>query len=297
MKIGFLGLGQMGTPMAMRLLAAGHELSVWNRTEERADPLLREGAILAGTPAEAELGAEVVITMLFDDAACERVVFGDNGLMDALSPGAIHVSCSTISVALSERLTAEHTRRGHHFVAAPVFGRPNIAEAGRLWIVAAGADEAIQRVRPLFEPLSRGVTVVGREPRMAHAVKLGGNFLISAMIHSLSESFVYAEGQGIDPELFMETVNNALFQSTFYAAYAKVMLHPPEHPGATIELGAKDLGLLRQAAAARGTSLSLADNMAAIFAEAQRTGLGSEDWAVGQYRMAQRRGSGKMKSK
>lgn len=297
MKIGFLGLGQMGTPMAMRLLAAGHELSVWNRTEGRADPLLREGAILAGTPAEAELGADVVITMLFDDAAYERVVFGDNGLMDALSPGAIHVSCSTISVALSERLAAEHTRRGHHFVAAPVFGRPNIAEAGRLWIVAAGADEAIERVRPLFEPLSRGITVVGREPRMAHAVKLGGNFLISAMIHSLSESFVYAEGQGIDPELFMETVNNALFQSPFYAAYGKVMLHPPEHPGATIELGAKDLRLLRQAAAARDTSLSLAGNMAEIFAEAQQIGLGSEDWAVGQYRMAQRRGSGKMKSK
>ena len=291
MKIGFLGLGQMGTPMAMRLLAAGHELTVWNRSEARADPLLREGAVLAGTPAEAELGADAVVTMLFDDAAYERVLFGDNGLMDALSPGAVHVSCSTISVALSERLTAEHARRGQRFVAAPVFGRPNIAEAGRLWIVAAGADEDIDRVRPLFEPLSRGVTVVGREPRMAHAVKLGGNFLISAMIHSLSESFVYAEGQGIAPELFMETVNNALFQSPFYAAYGKIMLHPPEHPGGTLDLGAKDLGMLRQAAAARGTRLSLADAMAEIFAEAQRSGFGSEDWAIGQYRMAQRRGS------
>ncbi len=291
MKIGFLGLGQMGVPMAMRLLAAGHELSVWNRTEARADPLLREGAVLAGTPAEAELGAEAVITMLFDDAAYERVLFGDNGLMDALSPGAIHISCSTISVALSERLTAEHARRGHRFVAAPVFGRPNVAEAGRLWIVAAGADEALERVRPLFGPLSRGVTVVGREPRQAHAVKLGGNFLICAMICSLSESFVYAEGQGIAPEVFLETVNNALFQSPFYAAYGKVMLHPPENPGATMGLGAKDLGLLRQAAAARHTSLSLADKLAEIFAEAQQTGLASEDWAIGQYRMAQRHGA------
>jgi len=291
MKIGFLGLGQMGVPMAMRLLAAGHELSVWNRTETRADPLLREGAVLAGTPAEAELGAEAVITMLLDDAAYERVLFGDNGLMDALSPGAIHISCSTISVALSERLTAEHARRGHRFVAAPVFGRPNVAEAGRLWIVAAGADEAIECVRPLFGPLSRGVTVVGREPRQAHAVKLGGNFLICAMIYSLSESFVYAEGQGIAPEVFLETVNNALFQSPFYEAYGKVMLHPPENPGATMGLGAKDLGLLRQAAAARHTRLSLADDLAEIFAEAQQTGLASEDWAIGQYRMAQRRGA------
>lgn len=288
MKIGFLGLGQMGTPMAMRLLAAGHELSVWNRTEARADPLLREGAVLAGTPAEAELGADAVMTMLFDDAAYERVLFGDNGLMDALSPGAIHISCSTISVALSERLTAEHARRGHQFVAAPVFGRPNIAETGRLWIVAAGAEEAIERIRPLFGPLSRGATVVGHEPRQAHAVKLGGNFLISAMIHSLSESFVYAEGQGIAAEVFMETINDALFQSPLYAVYGKVMLHPPEQPGATMELGAKDLDLFRQAAAAHGTRLGLADRMAGIFAEARRTGLGSEDWAVGQYRMAQR---------
>ncbi len=291
MRIGFLGLGQMGMPMAARLLAAGHELTVWNRSEARADPILREGAVLAGTPAEAELGAEAVITMLFDDAAYERVLFGDNGLMDALSPGVLHISCSTISVALSERITAEHTRRGHPFVAAPVFGRPNIAEAGRLWIVAAGPDEAIERARPLFDPLSRGVTVVGREPRLAHALKLGGNFLISAMIHSLSETFVYAEKQGIDPEIFLETVNNALFQSPLYAAYGKVMLHPPERPGATLNLGAKDLKLLRDAAAARQTRLSLADSMAAIFAEAQKTGLAEEDWAVGQFRMAQRRGS------
>ena len=132
MKIGFLGLGKMGTPMALRLLAAGHELSVWNRTEGRTEPLLREGAIAAGTPAEAELGADAVITMLFDDAAHEEVLFGANGLMDALEPGALHISCSTISVALSEKLTAEHARRGHLFVAAPVFGRPNVAEEGTL---------------------------------------------------------------------------------------------------------------------------------------------------------------------
>jgi len=289
MKIGFLGLGKMGTPMARRLMAAGHELTVWNRSEARADPLIHEGAILAGTPAEAELGAAAIVTMLFDDAAYEGVFFGAHGLMDELSPGVLHISCSTISVALSERLTAEHARRGHQFVAAPVFGRPNVAEEGRLWIVMAGADAAVAKARPLLEPLSRGITVVGPEPRQAHAVKLGGNFLISAMIHSLGESFAYAAAQGIEPEIFLETVNSALFQSPFYAAYGKVMLHPPEQPGATIELGAKDLRLLREAAASRHTRLSLADNMAEIFAEASRTGLRNEDWAVGQYRMAQRR--------
>lgn len=290
MKIGFLGLGQMGSAMALRLVAAGHDLTVWNRTESRADPLLREGAVLAGTPAEAELGADAVVTMLFDDAAYERVLYGDNGLMDALSPGALHIACSTISVSLSERLTAEHARRGHQFVAAPVFGRPDVAEQGQLWIVVAGAEDAIARARPAFEPISRGVTVVGKEPRQAHAVKLGGNFLISAMIHSLSESFVYAAGQGVDPEVFNETVNNALFRSPFYAAYGKVILHPPEHPGSSLSMGAKDLRLFREAAAASGTRSSLADSMAAIFAEAQQTGLTDEDWAVGQYKMALRRG-------
>ena len=141
MRIGFLGLGKMGTAMALRLMAAGHELAVWNRTEGRTKPLIREGAIAAATPAEAELGADAVITMLFDDAAHEEVLFGANGLMDALSPGALHISCSTISVALSERLTEEHAKRGIDFVAAPVFGRPNIAEEGRLWIVVAGAEK------------------------------------------------------------------------------------------------------------------------------------------------------------
>jgi 3-hydroxyisobutyrate dehydrogenase-like beta-hydroxyacid dehydrogenase len=291
MKFGFLGLGAMGTPMALRLIAAGHELSVWNRTEGRTKPLLREGAIAAATPAEAELGADAVITMLFDDEANEQVLFGPNGLLDALEPGALHISCSTISVALSERLTAEHARRGIDFVAAPVFGRPNVAAEGRLWIVVAGSDAAIQRARPVLEPLSRGISVIGSVPRQAHALKLGGNFLISAMIHSLSEAFVYAEAQGIEPSTFLEAVNSALFQSPFYAAYGNVMLHPPKNAGATIALGMKDIRLLREAAASRNTRLSLADDLAEIFARAQETGLGNEDWAVGQYRMAQRRGS------
>lgn len=291
MKIGFLGLGAMGTPMALRLIAAGHELSVWNRTEGRTKPLLREGAIAAATPAEAELGTDAVITMLFDDEANEQVLFGPNGLLDALEPGALHISSSTISVALSERLTAEHVRRGIDFVAAPVFGRPNVAAEGRLWIVAAGTDAAIQRARPVLEPLSRGISVIGNEPRQAHALKLGGNFLISAMIHSLGEAFVYAESQGIQPAVFLEAVNSALFQSPFYAAYSNVMLHPPEHAGATIALGTKDLRLLREAAASRKIRLSLADTLAEVFAQAQEAGLGNEDWAVGQYRMAQRRAS------
>ena len=290
MRIGFLGLGKMGSAMAHRLIAAGHELAVWNRTEGKTEPLAREGAIVAGTPAEAELGADAVITMLFDDHAHEEVLFGANGLMDALTPATLHISCSTISVGLSERLAEEHARRGIPFVAAPVFGRPNVAEAGKLWIVVAGSDENITRARPILEPLSRGISVVGSEPWQAHALKLGGNFLISTMIQSLSEAFVFAESQGIEPGVFLDAVNSALFQSPFYASYGNVMLQPPKQAGATIDLGAKDTRLLREAAAQRKTRLSLADNLAGIFEEARQAGLANEDWAVGQYQVARRRG-------
>jgi 3-hydroxyisobutyrate dehydrogenase-like beta-hydroxyacid dehydrogenase len=295
LRIGFLGLGNMGVPMARRLLAARHELTVWNRSAARADALRNEGAQVAATPADVARASDIVMTMLFDDAAHEEVLFGPkdlpvNGLLGALRPGALHIALSTISVALSERLTQEHARRGQAYVAAPVFGRPNVAADGRLWIAVAGADDAVARARSLLEPLSRGISVVGKEPWQAHALKLGGNFLISAMIHSLAESFVFAAAQGIEPEVFLETVNSALFQSPFYAAYGNVMLHPPEKPGATMDLGAKDLRLLREAAQSRGTRMSLADDLAGIFDEARRTGLADQDWAVGQYRMAQRRG-------
>ena len=169
MKVGFLGLGSMGTPMALRLLAAGYELSVWNRSEERTKPLIHEGAIAAATPAEAELGSDAVITMLLDDAAYEEVLFGVHRLIDALSPGVLHIACGTISMVLAERFTVEHANRGIDFVAAQVFGSAGDARDGRLWIVAAGADKAVDRARPLLEAFSRGITVAGNEPKQAYA--------------------------------------------------------------------------------------------------------------------------------
>jgi 3-hydroxyisobutyrate dehydrogenase-like beta-hydroxyacid dehydrogenase len=176
MRIGFLGTGAMGTPMALRLLAAGHELSVWNRSEERTKPLIHEGAIAAATPAEAELGSDAVITMLKDDAAYEEVFFGIHRLIDELSPGVLHILCGAISVALAERLTVEHANRGIDFVGARVFGGPGDAADGKLWIVAAGADSAVDRARPLLAAFSRGITVAGKEPKQAFAVKGGTEF-------------------------------------------------------------------------------------------------------------------------
>lgn len=291
MKIAFLGLGKMGRAMAGHLVAAGHQVTVWNRTAERTRELAAKGARVAATAAEAVSDAEVVLSMMFNDAAYEELFLGAAPLVDALRPGQTHVVMATISASLCERLAAEHARRGVEFVAAPVFGRPSVAEAGKLWIIAAGAADAIEKIRPVLAPFSRGVSVVGAEPAQAEAVKFGGNFLICAMIHGLAESFVYAERQGIEPKAFFEAINSALFQSPFYALYADVMLNPPETPGATIELGAKDLGLLQAAAAAKGARVSLAETLAAIFVEAKAQGMADEDWAVGQYRLAQQRGS------
>jgi len=287
MKIAFLGLGKMGRAIAGRLLASGHSLTVWNRSPGPADELTALGATRCSSPAEAVREADVLMTMLFDDPAHEEVLLGGGEVLSAMRPGALHISLATISVALSERLTAEHTRRGQAFVAAPVFGRPNVAAEGRLWIVAAGEAAALAKAQPLLETLSRGITVVGAEPRQAHAMKLGGNFLISAMIQALCDGSVYAASQGIDPATFLETANNALFQSPFYAAYSKVMLHPPPTPGATVALGAKDLRLLRESAAAQHKRLRLADVLAEVFDEALASGIAEQDWAAGMLRMAE----------
>ena len=282
MKIAFLGTGQMGSPIASLLLKSGHELTIWNRTAACLAPLVKQGAVAASSAAEAVKQSEVVFSMLMDDQAMEEVIFG-GGVLEAMPEGAIHVSLSTISIALSQRLTVEHSTRKRGFVAAPVFGRPNVAAEGRLWIVTAGKQDALEKVRPLLESFSRGITIVGDKPYKAHALKIGGNFLITAMIASLSEGFVYAESQSIDPALYIESVNAALFQSPFYAAYANVMLHPPEIPAATIALGQKDMRLFRAAAAATNTKTPLADHFQEQLHQAGEAGLRDRDWAAGYY--------------
>jgi 3-hydroxyisobutyrate dehydrogenase-like beta-hydroxyacid dehydrogenase len=283
MKIAFLGTGLMGSAIVPLLLKRGHELTVWNRTKSRVAPLVKLGATAADSPAEAVKQSEVVFSMLMDDQGMEELVFGSYGVLEALPEGAIHVSLSTISVELSQRLTVEHATRKRGFLAAPVFGRPNIAAEGRLWIVTAGKQDALEKVQPLLASFSRGITVVGDKPYKAHALKIGGNFLITAMIAALSEGFVYAESQSIDPALYIEAVNAALFQSPFYAAYGKVMLHPPETPGATIALGQKDMRLFREAAAATNTRTPLADHFQEQLNQAGDAGLRDHDWAAGYY--------------
>jgi 3-hydroxyisobutyrate dehydrogenase-like beta-hydroxyacid dehydrogenase len=300
MKIGFLGLGKMGTPIVRRLLSAGYAVTVWNRSRERAEALVSEGAHVAPTLVEAVSDQDLIFSSLKDDASHEDVFFdmgpGSGNLVEVLKPGQLHVSLSTLSVALSRQFTEEHAKRGQRFVGAPVFGRPNVAADGRLWVAVAGAENDIEKSRPALEPLSRGITVVGKEPWQAHALKLGGNFMIASMIQTLSEAMVFASSQGIDPETFFSTVNSALFQSPFYENYAKVMLHPPEQPGATVQLGAKDTRLFREAGHEAGFDSGLAAYLAGQLNRAIEAGFGDGDWPVSTYRATQRESIGKPQS-
>jgi 3-hydroxyisobutyrate dehydrogenase-like beta-hydroxyacid dehydrogenase len=270
----------MGGAIARHLAKSGEELTVWNRTASRAESLKNDGAKAAKSAAEAVAGADVVFTMLMDDAALEEMLVKGK-VLESLGKGAIHVSLSTLSVAYSKMLTDEHAKRGQFFVAAPVFGRPHIAEAGKLWIAVGGAPAPVEKVRPLLEKFSRGMTVVAEHPWSAHAMKLGGNFLITAMIASLSEGFVYAEASGIEPEIFLETVNKALFQSPFYEMYGKIMLEPPATPGATMAVGEKDMRLFREAAQSEHVKTPLADVFMADFHRAFEAGMKDADWAAG----------------
>ncbi len=289
----FLGLGKMGRAIAERMLKDGRHLRVWNRSPSAAASLAAMGAEVCATPGGAAQGSDMVFTMLGDDEATRAVILGGRdqpavGAIASLETGAIHVCMSTIGVAMSRTLTQAHGDRGQHFVAAPVFGRPVIAEQGKLWVAMAGASSAVERVQPWLASISRGVTVVSEEPWKAHALKLGGNFMISAMIQALSEGFVFAESQGLSPWSFLETVNNALFQSPFYLQYGKIMLDPPAQAGGTVSLGSKDTALFREAAAVAGRTLPLADYIAEQFNRAEEAGMKDGDWAVAQYRIAQR---------
>ena len=218
--------------------------------------------------------------MLLDDHAVEDVLFTQKTL-EALPATAVHISLSTISVDLAQRLEAAHAAINRPFLSAPVFGRPNVAAEGKLWLVVAGESTVIEQVRSVLELISRGHTVAGSRPSQANALKLAGNFMISSMIASLSEAFTVVESQAVDPGIFLETVNSALFQSPFLGTYGRMMIEPPKSPGATMKLGAKDTRLFREVARSGPTPTPLADLYQRQFEAAIEAGRGDEDWAAG----------------
>jgi 3-hydroxyisobutyrate dehydrogenase-like beta-hydroxyacid dehydrogenase len=273
----------MGAAMAGRLLQAGHEVTVYNRTPSKAQGLIARGAHLAARVADACRG-EAVLTMLAVDAAVEGVVFGERGVLRNLGERTVHVSMSTISVALAERLAEGHATAGRRFVAAPVFGRPDAAARGKLFIIAAGEPAAIDACTPLFDAMGQRTLRIGAAPQAANLVKLSGNFLIASVLEALSEAMALIRKAGIDPQRYYELLTSTLFTGPVFTNYGGLIARQEYQPaGFAAPLGEKDIRLALAAAEALRVPMPLAslvhDRLQTLIAR----GGGQLDWsALGQ---------------
>jgi len=281
MKVAFIGLGAMGSGMARNLIKAGHKVTVYNRTRSRADELKTDGATVAETAGQAAAGAEAVFTMLADDHALEEVTFGPGKLLESLPQGSIHLSASTISVQLSRRLTAAHREKRQHYLAAPVFGRPEAAAAAKLFVVAAGPQPQIEQCQPLFHAIGQKTFIAGNEPTMANVVKLAGNFLITTIIEGLAESFALARKSKVDPGQMLEILTGSLFPAPIYKNYGAMVAHEKFEPvGFKLRLGAKDNRLVLSAAEEAGVPMPIASLVRDQFLAAMAQGMADDDWAA-----------------
>ena len=280
MQIGFIGMGQMGAAMAANLVAAGHAVTVYNRSPAKAAPLVEKGARLAASVAEACRG-DAVVTMLADDRAVGEVALGDGGIVASLAPGALHVSMSTISVELSERMTTAHETKGQRYLAAPVFGRPDAAAAAKLFIVTAGAPESVATAQPLFDAMGQRTFVVAERPAAANLVKLSGNFLLAAAIEALGEAVALIAKGGVDRQLYIELLTSTLFAAPAYRTYGTLIAEQRFEPaGFAAPLGLKDLRLALAAADGLEVPMPMAsllrDRLLALVAQGGAT----QDWSA-----------------
>lgn len=252
MRIGFIGLGQMGGAIAANLIKAGHEVTVWNRSTDKADALVDAGAVRAARPVDAAQG-DLVMTMLADDLAVESVVFGEGGIVGA---PALHVGHSTISIALADRLAADSGTGG--YVSAPVFGRPPAAAAGKLFVVAAGVEAALDRCELVFADIGQRTFRIGDKPSAANLVKLSGNFMIMAAVEAMAEAMTLAEKGGVDRQTLLEVLMGTLFGAPVYHTYGEILLEDRFRPaGFAAPLGLKDMTLADAAATSLGAPMPL----------------------------------------
>ncbi len=278
-KITFIGLGNMGLPMAQNLLHAGHQLILYNRTYDKAASLIAQGAEFAQTPREAAAG-DLVITMLSDDTALEQVVMGADSIVQGMPTNGIHISASTISVEMAQKLSAVHEKQEQHFISATVLGRPDAAKAAKLRIILAGPETARQRVIPVLQALGQEIFQIGDVGASGNVAKIGVNFLIASMLEALAEAQLMVGKHGVEPAVFMNVVN-ALFQSPVYQNYGAIMTERRFEPaGFKMKLGIKDVELARQAAKAVNAPLPLGDLMQSHFAKGMAQGYGDLDWTA-----------------
>ncbi len=280
MNLGFIGLGNMGSAIARNLIKAGHTVSVWNRTRGRAEELAAAGAQVAGSIAEACQG-EAVMTMVSDDPAVESVVLGEGGILTSLSRAKIHVSMSTISVALSARLTQAHAGRGQGYVAAPVLGRPEAAAAAKLFVLASGSREAVERCRPIFEAIGQATFDMGEDPVAANVAKLSINLMIASVIESLAEAMALVRKHGIEPAKYLEVLTSTLFAAPVYKTYGALIAEKKYQPaGFKVRLGLKDVRLAIAAGEGADVPLPLASLIHDHYVSALARGYADYDWSA-----------------
>jgi 3-hydroxyisobutyrate dehydrogenase-like beta-hydroxyacid dehydrogenase len=258
--IGFIGLGDLGLPMATNLLQAGYALLVYNRTASKAEALVAQGARLANRPADAVTSGGIVMSCVWDDAALESVVMSD-GFLERLGPDGIHVSMSTVLPATSKKLAAMHARHGSVLVEAPIFGRPEAAVARQLWIPFAGPRQANERVQPLLMAIGgQGVFDFGEEAGTATLVKLVANFLITSALYSVHEAVALAERNGVDPTAVIDTLTQTYFPSPIYQRLGRRIAegNPPFSQNA---IPLKDVGLLKRTAQQVASPTPIADRL------------------------------------
>jgi 3-hydroxyisobutyrate dehydrogenase-like beta-hydroxyacid dehydrogenase len=279
MRIGFIGLGSMGAGMAGNLIKGGHEVTVWNRSADAAKPLAEQGAKVAAQASGAAEGAEVLHSMLANDAAVREVIL-KGGVLETLPKGAVHVNHATISVELARELIEAHEARGLGYVAAPVFGRPAVAAQGGLNIVVSGKPDAVKTVQPLLDLLAQKVWPMGEDPIRATIVKIGGNFMIGAAIESMAEATTLTRAHGVSAKDFLDVMSNSLFAAPIYKTYGGMIAEDTYTPAAfKLSLGFKDVGLARAAAEAKRVPMPLASVLHDALLESLASGDGDIDWA------------------
>jgi 3-hydroxyisobutyrate dehydrogenase-like beta-hydroxyacid dehydrogenase len=266
--------------MAANLVKAGHDVAVFNRSPEKLRPLLELGAHAAGSVADACRG-ELVVTMLADDTAVNDVAFQNEGIVNALPKGAIHLSMSTISVALSKRLAQAHSEAAQQFVAAPVFGRPEVAAAAKLYVVAAGNPAAVAICKPIFDVLGQKTFPIGAEPSAANLVKLSGNFLLAAAIEALGEAIALVGKANIDRHVFVDMLTSSLFNAPAYKTYGGLVAAGRFEPAAfAAPLGLKDINLVLAAAESLRVPIPLGGLLHDRFLRLLAEGCERLDWAA-----------------
>jgi 3-hydroxyisobutyrate dehydrogenase-like beta-hydroxyacid dehydrogenase len=280
MKIGFIGLGRMGAAMAANLVKAGHDVSIFNRTPGRSVALIELGAHEAADVAGVCDG-EAVITMLADDDAATAIALGEGGILARLRKDAIHLSMSTISVALSKRLARAHAQAGQRYAAAPVFGRPDMAAAAKLFIVCAGDSATLDACEPLFRAIGQKAFPIGTEPSAANLVKLSGNFLMASAIEALGEAVALIGKAGIDPRTYIEFLTSTVFNLPVYKTYGGLIAQGKFEPAAfAAPLGFKDIRLALAAAESLGVSMPLASLLHDRFMRLLAQGGERLDWSA-----------------